>query len=254
MGQKAVKALTCGLYNPNQRQTRNRVINQHIQVLVIGDQGVGKTTLINNYVSEANEVEFTNNTELIRIVNANQFINDPQKPDENHHVSLTLVDVNGGINNINKQIRDGYYTTSQIILVLYNVSSNTSLYNTLGHWQKEMAEATTRITDAQADGVQLVLVGVNPEARDQIEVLPDSKFEYDQNANPETLELFRKTSQRQSVNKSTAAKLTRQLSYRQSKRKTKHEEVGTNKQDIKRFFQGLISDYIFPPETRANAN
>ena len=88
------------------------LLKEHLQILLIGDEGVGKTTLINNYVSGKQDVEFIpHNKELIRIVNASTFIANPNGVDAGmHNVSLTFVDINGGFNNITKQIRDGYYS------------------------------------------------------------------------------------------------------------------------------------------------
>merc|ERR1711981_1442512 len=104
------------MYNPDKKPGRKGglVRNTHVQILVIGDAKVGKSTLINNYVSDSGtqEVEMAKESELIRIVNANSMIQNPANPDEHTNINVTLVDVEGSINNVNKQIRDGYYTTS----------------------------------------------------------------------------------------------------------------------------------------------
>lgn len=256
MGASLAKKLSCGLYKPStsRKNTGHVPINDHISILVIGDEGVGKTTLINNFVSESQNVDVnTENDELIRIVNANQTVQNPSNPDETHQVSLTIVDVNGGINNINKQIRDGYYTTCQMIFILYNVSNNMTLYNAGSVWQQEIDEATRKLSEKQANEVQLVLVGVQPEARDDVEELNADNFETNFMANDETKELFRRTSQRKSVNRKNAQNVSRSLSFKKSARATAHHEVKTTKGNIKSFFAQQIVNYIFFHE-RKNQN
>ena len=157
MGNKLVKTLTCGLIPDS--KPRPEVQNSHVQILVIGDQKVGKSTLINNYVSDAGtqEVEMAKESELIRIVNSNSVIQNPNNPDQHTNINVTLVDVEGSINNVHKQIRDGYYTTSQIIIIIYNVAIVESLYNAGSQWQKEIQEANYRVNREDSEKVQTCL-------------------------------------------------------------------------------------------------
>ena len=154
--QRLMKSLSCGMYNPDGNRRKGIVQNTHVQILVIGDQKVGKSTLINNYVSDSGtqDVEMTTKSELIRIVNANSVIQNPDNPDEHTNINVTLVDVEGSISNVHKQIRDGYYTTSQIIIMIYNVANVESLYNTSAQWQKEIKEACYKQNKDETDKVQ----------------------------------------------------------------------------------------------------
>lgn len=248
--QKLLKALSCGLYRPDGSAKKGELKNTHVQILVVGDKGVGKSTLINNYVNDSGstEVEFSKASELIRIVNANNVIQNPQNADEHTNIHVTLVDVEGAVNNVNKQIRDGYYTTSQIIIILYNVGENLSLYHSQSQWHKEIQEATQRMNRDDSDKVQLYLLGVNPEARDQLQVLDEEQFLTDPNADDYRVDVFRRSSQRTSVKKSTAAQLSRKLSVGKSRKSAKHVEVKTTRADIKKFFGQVISDYVYPQD------
>lgn len=249
--QKFLKSISCGLINPNPRSAGGLVQNKHVQILVIGDAKVGKSTLINNYVSDSGtqEVEMAKHSELIRIVNANSVIQNPSNPDEHTNINVTCVDVEGSINNVNKQIRDGYYTTSQIIIILYNVANVISLYNTVKQWQTEIKEACHRFNKEESDKVQLYLVGVNPEARDKAEIFKDDEFIHDVNADEFQVDLFRRNSQRKSVNHTTAQNLARRLSVGKSTKTATHREVKTSKADIKRFFSDVISNYVYPDDS-----
>lgn len=247
--QKFLEALSCGLYKASPKNSPGAPMrNSHLQILVIGDKGVGKSTLINNYVSDAGtqEVEFAKESELIRIVNANSVIQNPGNPDEHTNINVTLVDVEGSINNVHKQIRDGYYTTSQIIIMIYNVQSCDSLYNASAQWNKEIKEACHRVNKEESDKVQLYLVGVNPEARNECEILKEDDFEYDTEADELKKDLFRRNSQRKSVNHQSAEKIAHRLSVGKSTKKATHREVKTTKADIKRFFSDLISNHVYP--------
>ena len=90
------------------------------------------------------------------------------------------------------------------------------------------------------------MVGVNPEARDQCEVLEDSNFEYDDQADSFKIDMLRRNSQRKSVSRETAVKVSRRLSVGKSTKPAVHKEVKTTKADIKRFFSDVISKYVYP--------
>jgi len=247
---KTVSKLTCGLIPAGKDNKPRPVQNKHIQILVIGDEKVGKSTLINNYVSDAQEVEFANQSELIRIVNAQNVIQNPRNADQHTNVNITLVDVQGAIITVNRQIRDGYYTTSQIVLALYNVGNPYTLYNTVQHWQKEIAEATSRMTEESSNAVTLYMVGVNPEARDGMcEIMDEKDYEL-HNENPDEFQrdIVRQKSQRKSVRKDDAQKMSRRLSIGKSKKSAKHVEVKTTKANIKQFFDQLVVEFIYPEE------
>lgn len=153
----------------------------NLQILVAGDSKVGKSTLINNYVSDSPDVTFANHSEMIRIVNAQQIISDPNNADKTLNVHVSIIEVEGSSNETNKQLRECYYATSQIVLVLYNIQSVESLYNVRKTWQAEIDETVNKtefernksvLDDSIFRDIQLVLVGVNPEARDnQVEVV-----------------------------------------------------------------------------------
>lgn len=246
---KLLEQISCGMYNPDNSR-RPELRNTHVQILVVGDKGVGKSTLINNYVNDSGstEVEFSKASELIRIVNANNVIQNPMNADEHTNIHVTLVDVEGAVNNVNKQIRDGYYTTSQIIIILYNVGENLSLYNSQNQWHKEIQEATARMNKDDADKVQLYLLGVNPEARDTLQVLDDAAFLKEAGADEYQKDLFKKSSQRNSVRRQTAKDLSHRLSVGKSRKSAKHAEVKTTRADIKKFFGQTISDYVYPQD------
>jgi len=196
----------------------------YIQVLVVGDSQVGKSTLVNNYVSEQQEVTFETVSEMIRIINAVQVVQDPNNPDFFTTANVTIIDVEGSSENMNQQLRNSYYTTSQIVLVLFNIQNNISLYNAKKNWQKEIDEATLRVNDrASLCDVQLVLVGVNPEARDQFTVMNENEFiTVDDDSDDESVKLFRSNSARSSVNKKTAESVATGMGIRDSQRRTKY--------------------------------
>ena len=118
---------------------------------------------------------------MIRIVNAQQIISDPNNADKTLNVHVSIIEVEGSSNETNKQLRECYYATSQIVLVLYNIQSVESLYNVRKTWQAEIDETVNKtefernksvLDDSIFRDIQLVLVGVNPEARDnQVEVV-----------------------------------------------------------------------------------
>lgn len=93
---------------------------------------------------------------------------------------------------------------------------------------------------------QLYLVGVNPEARNECEILKEDDFEYDTEADELKKDLFRRNSQRKSVNHQSAEKIAHRLSVGKSTKKATHREVKTTKADIKRFFSDLISNHVYP--------
>jgi len=228
----------------------SQVLTKQTTIFVVGDKDVGKSTLINNYVSDAKTqaVEFAEESELIRIVKkATLEIQNPENPDEHTNINVTFVDVEGTVGNVHKQIRDGYFKTSEIILMIYNVRSCESLYNASAQWQTEMKEAWRfGVNEDDSDRVQLYLVGVNPEARNECEILKEEDFEYDTQADEVKKDLFRRRSQLKSVNQQSAEKIARRLSVGKSTKAATHKEVKTTKADIERFFSDLVSNYVYP--------
>ena len=247
---------TCGKRTQMTRFSKKHN-NTNIQILVAGDSKVGKSTLINNYVSDSDEVTFANKSEMIRIVNAQQLITDPNDPDKTTSVHVSIIEVEGSSNETNKQLRECYYATSQIVLVLYNVNSVESLYNVRKTWQAEIddtvakyhetlsgSELTEENFNSMFKDVQLVLVGVNPEARDREEVEVCNDFVEDDDEETD-FKFSRNVNRRRSVSKKEVNEISETFSMRGSFRKTKHKEVPTTKADINRFFSELISDYVY---------
>lgn len=236
MGNKIYKCFGC-VPTPNP----DPLIPQHtyLQILVVGDSGVGKSTLIDNYIKKNDGDERDESTdEKIRIINANPIVtNDTTGVVQN--VSMTIIDIQGDLNMITKQIRDSYYRTSNLIFMVYNVGKVDSLYNIKATWQKELDEATK---NQKQNNVQLILVGVNPEARN--ELIESEIYEPDAD-DEENIEIFRKNTKRKSINKDQAIGVAQRLSYRNSSKRTKHKEVGKNLANIQEFFQDVIADYVF---------
>ena len=63
MGKILTKIKECAL--PSHRRIPSQLNNQYIQILVVGDKGVGKSTLVNNYVSDILEEDDPNLTFLL---------------------------------------------------------------------------------------------------------------------------------------------------------------------------------------------
>jgi len=234
MGHLVSRYLCCEMEEPLTNQEAN------LQILVVGDQKVGKSTLVNNYVSDQEKVEFETISELIRIVNAVQFVQDPNTS-QFTTARVTIVDIEGASDQNNVKLRNAYYGTSQIVLVLFDIGDNMSLYNAFNKWQKEIDQATERVAIDNLANVQLVLVGVNPEAREKFTVLTEDKFPV--NRATEIMPLLSKSA---SVNQKSAERVATEMKYRKSTRETKYAEVRTTKKDIQRFFTSLVEDYVYP--------
>lgn len=152
--------------------------NTFLQVLVVGDPGVGKSTLVDSFVDtsdfdesdESQKIKIKEskdkNEDRIRIVNCSRVIRglNPKNFNETKNVSITIVDVNGQVDQISRQIRDSYYVTSNIIFIVYNVGNVRSLKNAKAIWAEEINLATEK---NGKNNTQLVLVGVNPEVRNK---------------------------------------------------------------------------------------
>ena len=168
----------------------NHSQNTFLQILVVGDSGVGKSHLIDQFVhgNDGNEdrggerdglfnEKKDKNDERIRILNSSMMF---RKTDNasgriiNHNVSITIVDINGEIDNIAKQIRESYYKTSNIIFIIYNVGNVKSLKHAKTRWHKELEAATSKNSK---NNTQLVLVGVNPELREKYRAVLNRIFD-----------------------------------------------------------------------------
>jgi len=218
--------------------------NTFLQILVIGDRGVGKSTLIDNFIKDADEisdaVETTDtNTERIRVINAQMILKGDQG--ETHNVSMTFIDINGELDVINRQIRDGYYKNSPLIFIIYNIAKVESLHHAKSVWQEELNKSLSKNSK---NDTQLVLVGVNPESRDKYQ--ESEVYQPGDDDHNETL--FKKNTKNKSINRDVARKVASNLKYRNSTKKTKHYEVKTQRADIKQFFRDIIADYVFRNE------
>ena len=158
-------------------------------------------------------------------------------------VRVTIIDVEGASNNTNISLRNAYYGNSQIVLVIFNIGDGTSLLNAKKKWQTEIDQATERVATQNLENVQLVLVGVNPEAREKVAPLPDDKFPVDHES--EFMPMLKKE---MSVNQMSGERMAGQLRFRKSTKGTKYAEVRTTKKDIRRFFSSLVEDYVYPSE------
>lgn len=194
---------------------------------------------------------------MIRIVNAQQIISDPNNADKTLNVHVSIIEVEGSSNETNKQLRECYYATSQIVLVLYNIQSVESLYNVRKTWQAEIDETVNKtefernksvLDDSIFRDIQLVLVGVNPEARDnQVEVVNEfvEVDDFEEEDGEFDTSGFKRGGGRRSVTRKEVGEMTETFSIRGSLRKTKHKEVPTTKADIQKLFSELITDYVY---------
>jgi len=214
MGNKLVKIKQCFGCVPVPVPDPLMPLHTYLQILVVGDSGVGKSTLIDNYIkkTEADKME-ESTEEKIRIINASPIVSN-DTTGAVHNVSMTIIDIQGDLSMITKQIRDSYYRTSNLIFMVYNVGKVDSLYNIKQTWQTELNEATK---NQKQNNVQLILVGVNPEAR--TELVESEIYEPDAN-DDENLEIFHRNTLRKSINKDKAVSVAQNLSYRNSTKKT----------------------------------
>lgn len=138
--------------------------------------------------------------------------------------------------------RSFYYDTTDIIVVIYNVAKQESIYHVENKWQKEINDALKPKKNArnQENKAKLVVLGVNPEARFKMEATnmpPNEEFE-----NEELLS--RLMTKRNSVKKTDAEQIAGRVSIRGSRKGTQHFEVQNKRENIVHLFKGIIKTFV----------
>jgi len=244
MGQIVSSVKKCaGLKKSSPAET---VRNDHITILVIGDRDVGKTTLIDNFIEEHTDISSREETtplnpapknqDKIRIKNTNQLFVDGHA---SYSVGISIVEINGSLDVMEKQLRDSYYKTSDIVFILYNIAKVDSLYHVENVWYKEIKD--TALRENKASDMQVCVVGVNPEARDQL--VETNIYEPDGN-DEENMELFRRNTNRKSIGRGQGERVSVKLKHKHSKRDTRHFEVQKDRGKVIEFFNTVVKDYV----------
>lgn len=275
MGQVVSAVRSCAGIKKKSKHNINKSRNDHITILVIGDRDVGKTTLINNYLQEHtslpakeealpinqgsnNALEDTvlldengevietsqhsvpgyaklKNTEKLRIKNSNIVFNEN---DTNYNVGISIVEINGSLDMMEKQMRESYYSTADIVFIMYNIGKVDSLYHVEKVWYPEIEQNLNE--SRQKSEMQIVVVGVNPECRDTLE-----ESEIYRPAEDDVNEtLFKRNTLRKSVGKGQGERLSQKLNHKNSVKKTLHYEVQKDRLKVIDFFSNVVKDFI----------
>merc|ERR1712110_311086 len=211
-----------------------------IQILIVGDAKVGKSTLVDGYVGEKADDHDDN----VRIK-----VNDVSWCDRDtettYNVSVKIIDVKSTPDSqAGKEQRSIYYDTSNMIVVIYNVGKQESIYHVENQWQAEINEALKpkkgQRNQENYSNAKLIVLGVNPEARFQME---ESNMPANEDFEKEEF-LSRLQTKRASVKKADAAAIAGRLSIRGSMKQTQHYEVPNKRENIVHLFRGMIKSYI----------
>lgn len=253
MGQivtRAGKLLCCGLTEKNNKNKKSKVKNDHLTILVIGDKDVGKTTLIDNYLEEHTEISAkeesaplsqSKNNDKLRIKNTNQlFIQD----ETSYSVGISIVEINGSLDMMEKQLRESYYNTADIVFIMYNIGKVDSLYHVEKVWYPEIVKAIGNNNQSKSN-MQVVVVGVNPECRTEFE---ESEIYAPTGEDDENETLFKRNTMRKSIGKGQGERISQKLTHRNSTKQTRHFEVKKDRLKVIDFFSQVIKDYVMSRE------
>lgn len=217
-----------------------------LQILLIGDTGVGKTVLANNLVSQAKDFTISQdeNSELIRILSSSYVLQHPEDDNIHANITLNIVDISGqsGINE--KRLREPYYQTSQLVFLLYNVAQPLTLYNAQHKWQVEINEAVRNVRQDELEKVKLVLVGVNKEAREVLTTAPTIPRRAAQETEIRDWKSSLKKNQN-SIKRADSVRVAGGLKYGSSVKQTVIREVNNQPGDLKKFVRECITFHVF---------
>jgi len=244
MGQVASAVRQCTGLKPRTKKSKDH--NEFVTVLVVGDSNVGKTTLIDNYLEEHTDPgskeesaplsPAPKNTDALRQKSANQLF---RIKGESFSIRISLVEVNGSMDVSQKCIRDSYYKTADIVFIIYSVDKVDSLYHAEHVWYKEIVNSVGKDVKRGKE-MQIVMVGVNPEARDKLE----ESDVYSPDREDENEELFRRNTMKKSIRRGEGERVSQRLKHANSQRETRHFEVKKERTNVIDFFHTVVQDYV----------
>lgn len=234
---------------PKRPKNRPQVIEKSIQILVVGDAQVGKSTLVDSYIGEVGD----DHEDVIRYKMTDISWTDRNSPDTSYNVSVKIVDVKSTPNsNAGKEQRSIYYDTSDMIIVIYNVGKQESIYHVENKWNAEINEALQpdQKKRNQENKVKLIVLGVNPEARFELE---ESNMPKNEDFEKEEF-MSRLQTKRNSVKKADASAIAGRMSIKGSVKQTAHYEVKNKRENIVHLFKAIIKQYIEDDITMVERN
>lgn len=263
---------------PSEKDDEN--VEMKLRICIIGEPGVGKTTTINEYIGEAAD------DDDMAAVSIRQKEVSLMDGDTFYTFDLEIIDCKGvpegGIPNTGitavkaAQTRNTYYSGADLIILMYDIAKpETISTDVISKWQKELNLINDKNTTGgnnkkgmskKNENIQLVLFGLNPQAREGEDALEPEIFLENSNIKQASFKKKEESSEDQeydvdqagthkkrglvrtnSVSKDKANKISENLAIRGSVRRVRVEELDENSSAFEAFTQ-LVKDFAL--ETR----
>lgn len=218
-----------------------------IRVVVMGNKGVGKTTLVETYLASQNALHANKDSDA-NFMSHNYSYMQRDNEENTHIIDMTIVDCKGDTTTASKMVREAQMESANIIFLLYDIGNEEladpiKLRKFQSDWQKELNQAFEDVRPNSHD-TQLVLLGVNKHTREleNQETLLSGRKDDEKN-----LTLLGNKHKRKSMSRKNAEDLLlNTTSLRGSTKKVKNIEIDrvNERKEINQVFNNVIQDYV----------